>query len=522
MQEFTENVFYNLTAEADVIGGLLFDNNSFNTISEFLKKYHFYSKLHEMIYDVMENLINKRRVAEPVTVANNLQSEKLFLEAGGVEYLYAIAKKYAESSFTINLQDRGKLIETLYYERKLLDILKLAKDDLFNKSLQEEPKEKIEKLEKSLYTLTEESERGKGGFLSIYNLFSSSIEHIKKAKELGGVRGVPVGFIELDTILGGFQKSDLVIVAARPAMGKTSFAISIAINASKFFLEECKKSGKKTGVVAMFSLEMSSEQLATRVLSVFSGINSSELLNGKLDDDEMKKIVKTAEDFKELPIYLDDTPAITINALRARARRLKKQVGLEMIIVDYLQLLRGTGRQENRVQEVSEITQGLKAIAKELNVPVVALSQLSRNVESREDKHPQLQDLRESGSIEQDADVVMFLYREEYYLERTKPQEGSPEFAEWEAKNGTKLNMARNIAEIIIAKHRNGPVGVARLRFEKETTKFENLDDRKILQSIMSGYGEKKYISANPTNVKKAYDEKAKASVPFEIEEIAS
>lgn len=505
-QDFDESVFYSLTAEVDVIGGLLFDNNSFNYISEFLKRYHFYSPLHGVIFDVIESLINKRRVAEPLTVANNLQSEKLFIEAGGVDYLYKIAKKYAESSFTINLQDRGKLIEGLYYERKLIEILKATKDDLYNKTKAEEPSEKIEKLEKALYDLTEESESGKGGFLSLSTLFNASIAHIKKTKEAGGVRGIPVGFKEIDDLIFGFQKSDLIIIAGRPSMGKTSFAVSIAINVAKFLAEKKKKG--KAGVIAIFSLEMSSEQLATRILSVFSNINSNELLSGKLDTEQMKRLVRTADEFKDLPLYLDDTAAITISMLRTRARRLKKQSGLDMIVVDYLQLLRSGGKQENRVQEVSEITQGLKAIAKELDVPVVALSQLSRNVESREDKRPQLQDLRESGSIEQDADIVMFLYREEYYLERSKPSINNPEsYEKWKALNGKRLEAVQNIAEVIVAKHRNGPVGSASLRFSKETTKFDNLEDKDRMRSREMGH--RTYVAGDQEQIRKAFDDRA-------------
>lgn len=474
-EEFNEAIFYNLEAEAEVLGGFLFDNNSLNVISEFLKKHHFYSTLHAMIYETIENLVNKRRVAEPLTVGNNLAMEKGFAEAGGVNYLYEIAKKYAESSFAINLIDRAKLIEGLYYERQLIEILKDTRQSL-EKNRKEDSSEKIEKLEKALFDLTTESERDKGGFVSLSKLIDFSISHIKKIKEKGGVRGIPVGFLEIDELISGFQKSDLIIIAGRPSMGKTSFAISIAINAAKFLQEQVKSKKDTEGVVAIFSLEMASEQLSTRILSVFSGINSNDLLSGKIDADEMKEIVRTADSFKDLPMYLDDTPAISISTLRTRARRLKKQVGLKMIVVDYLQLLRAGGKTENRVQEVSEITQGLKAIAKELNVPVIALSQLSRNVESREDKRPQLQDLRESGSIEQDADIVMFLYREEYYLERTKPNKSNTEaIAKWEVENKTKMINAENKAEIIVAKHRNGPVGTAKLRFDKETTKFENL-----------------------------------------------
>lgn len=511
-----KDIFYNLVAETDIIGGLLFDNNSFNSVGEFLRKHHFYSPLHGLIYEVIEVLINKRRVAEPLTVSNNLQSESLFLENGGQDYLYNILQRYAQSSFTISLLDRGKLIEGLYYERKLLDVLQESRTDLQNKTSGEEPYEKIEKLEKALYDLTQEAEKGKGGFISLSNLFTASVAHIKKSKETGGVRGIPIGFSGLDYLLGGFQKSDLIIVAARPAMGKSSFAIALAINAAKFLMEEKGQKKESIGSIGVFSLEMAGEQLSTRMLSVFSGVNSAELLNGKLDNEELKTIVKTAEEFKELPIYIDETPAITINALKTRARRLKKQSGLDMIIIDYLQLLRAGGKQENRVQEISEITQGLKAIAKELNIPVIALSQLSRNVESREDKRPQLQDLRESGSIEQDADIVMFLYREEYYLERSIPgNKKSPEYDAWAEKNGLKFQAVRNIAEIIVAKHRNGPVGTVSLRFDKETTKFSNLDKTFTQREGLYNEGSQRqggYISGDPSVNRKAFEERLRTN----------
>jgi replicative DNA helicase len=513
-----DEVFYNLSAEAEVLGGILFENNSFNLVFDFLKKSHFYSPLHAEIYSTIEALINRRRVAEPMTVSNNLAKNPLFLEAGGAEYLFNITKRYAESSFAINLTDRAKLIEGLYLERRLIEILQNAKDDL-EKNKTEDAKEKVEKLEKSLFDLSEETERERAGFTSLSTLFDFSIAHIKKAREAGGYKGVPSGFLDLDNTISGFQKSDLIIVAGRPSMGKTSFAIGVAINAAKFLLENSIKKPEEKGVIAIFSLEMSSEQLATRILSVFSGINSSSLLSGDIYSEELKVLIDTAEQFKNLPIQIDDAPAITISALRTRARRLKRQFGLKMIIVDYLQLLRSSkAKTENRVQEVSEITQGLKAIAKELNVPVIALSQLSRNVESREDKRPQLQDLRESGSIEQDADIVLFLYREEYYFERAnpKPEANKDAEAEWDKKYGAKARAFTDKAEIIISKHRNGPVGKAILGFKKETTQFYDAtkDDKEIyfsvLREVENRMEQKKILtsSANQDNVHKMMKER--------------
>jgi replicative DNA helicase len=510
-EQEVNHIFYNLSAEAEVLGGLLFDNNAFNLVFDFLLKNHFYSPLHAEIYKVIEALINKQRVAEPMTVANNLASNTLFVEAGGIDYLFKITKRYAESSFSINLTDRAKLIEGLYLERKLLGILTITREDL-EKNKHEEAKEKIEKLEKSLFDLSEEAERERAGFSPLSNLFDFAINHIKKAKELGGKKGLPSNFYELDALISGFQNSDLVIVAGRPSMGKTSFAIGVAINVAKFVLSQVKAKKTDEGVIAVFSLEMSAEQLATRVLSVFSGINSSKLLSGNIYSEDIKTLVDTAEEFKSIPIQIDDTPAITITALRTRARRLKRQFGLKMIVVDYLQLLKTNSRNDNRVQEVSEITQGLKAIAKELSVPVIALSQLSRTVETRDDKRPQLQDLRDSGSIEQDADVVLFLYREEYYLERTKPNENNlAGIEEWNAKYGKRAMEVANKAEIIVAKHRNGPIGTATLRFDKPTTKFENLTKEEQESYFSSAYqvedGGKQYVSSpNQFEVKKRFE----------------
>lgn len=509
MKEFNENIFYNLASEVDVLGGLLFDNNAINMLSESVKKTYFYNPIHGEIFEAIERLINRRRVADPMTVANNLAGNKEFIEAGGIEYLYKIASKYAESSFAINLEERGKLIKSLHIERKLLEVLKSAQENLTDRKLQE-PTEKIELLERELFKITQEAETSKGGFTSIESIIDFSISHIKKIKEEGIARGLPTGFTDLSKIISGFQSSDLVIIAGRPSMGKTSFAISVAINVAEFLQQK-----KEEGVVAVFSLEMSSEQLGARVLSVFSGINSNKILSGMVNHEDMESIVKTAEQFKSFPLYLDDTPAITINALRTKARRLKKQNGLKMIIVDYLQLLRTNSRYENRVQEVSEITQGLKAIAKELDVPVIALSQLSRNVESREDKRPQLQDLRESGSIEQDADIVMFLYREQYYIERAMPTEfknidietitdlkKQEECEKWRQK----LAYCVNKAEIIVAKHRNGRIGTAVLHFDAETTKFEDFATVDYNQPMKqnSGY----FSSTNQKNVKQAFEEK--------------
>jgi replicative DNA helicase len=272
--------------------------------------------------------------------------------------------------------------------------------------------------------------------------------------------------------MGGFQNSDLVILAGRPSMGKTALVTNFAYNAARRFAET---GGKEGAIVGFFSLEMSADQLATRILADRSEIPGDKIRKGEIQQDDFRKFVAASQELSQIPLYIDDTPALSISAVRTRARRLKRQHGLGMLVVDYLQLLRGTGSKQgtdNRVQEVAEITRGLKAIAKELNIPVIALSQLSRQVEQREDKRPMLSDLRESGSIEQDADVVLFVYREEYYLARTEPEVGTEKHLEWQSK----MDKAMNIGECIVSKNRHGSIGPVRMHFEPRLTRFSDLD----------------------------------------------
>ena len=467
---------YNLNAEQDILGAILFDNNAINYFSDFLRSQYFYEPFHQKVYETAEKLIEKGRVADPVSLENHFYAE--LQERKNSTYLVDIAKNFAVAGLGIlNLTERGRIIYDLYIKRKMMSIMHESQVSILEQNMLNKAESHIEKLEARLFVLANEAENHTGqGFISLEKSVENSILQIKKAKEFG-VSGIATGFWDLDHFLSGWHNSDLVVIAARPSMGKTAFAISIALNAAKY-IEANQKTEEDKGVIAVFSLEMSAEQLATRIISIYSGFDTSDLSGGKIDKNDLAQIVSTAEDFAKLPIYIDDTPAISINAVRTRCRRLKRQQGLRMIVIDYLQLLKSnsSSRYDNRVQEITEITQGLKAIAKELNVPVLALSQLSRSVESREDKRPQLQDLRESGSIEQDADIVMFIYREAYYLERTKPNGNDVDaMNDWNAKNGEKWTNVRNKAEIIIGKHRNGPIGSATLRFEDGTTKFDNL-----------------------------------------------
>jgi replicative DNA helicase len=369
-----------------------------------------------------------------------------------------------------------------------------------NYSLELTPFKFIEKAEEQLFKIaTETTSSSSQIFKSFTHSLRDVIKQVQKAKEKGGLSGIETGFTEINRYIHGWQPSDLIIVAGRPSMGKTSFAIGVAINAAHAIVKEreqlekqifeakiaqniseedarseaIKESITKAGSIGVFSLEMSADQLTTRILAVETGLDTNWLVGGTVDDIQMRQIVDTAKNLEDLPIFIDETPAVTIAQIRTRARRLKRRFGLKLLVIDYLQLIKG-GNSENRVQEISAITQGLKAIAKELNIPIIALSQLSRNVESRDDKRPQLSDLRESGSIEQDADIVMFLYRDSYYLERTRPEGDEDLMRQWEEKNGAKLKKVKNKAEIIIAKHRNGPIGTAVLKFDEDTTKFEN------------------------------------------------
>ena len=451
----------NIEAEQSVIGSILVNNEIFDEISTIISSLNFYDPMHQKIYNAIESLIYKGMLANPITLKNYFEDEKDDLDVP--EYLVKITKF---STSTRQALEYSKIIYDMFVRRELIKISEQTIDNAKINDLDTNGQNIIENSERLLFDLAE-----KGSFNSSLVKFDDAMKQtIEMAsaayKNEGGIVGVPTGLRDLDDKLGGLHQSDLIIIAGRPSMGKTSLATNIAFNAAKHI----EDSGKKSSI-AFFSLEMSSEQLSTRILSEQARIGSNDIRRGRISDEQFDQFLETSKNIAELPLFIDETPAISIAAMSNRARRIKRLHGLDMIVVDYIQLMRGTTfNKDGRVQEISQITQGLKAIAKELGVPVVALSQLSRQVEQRDDHKPQLSDLRESGSIEQDADVVMFVYREGYYLQRKEPREATVEHAEWQAK----MNEVAHLAEIIIGKQRHGPIGKITLEFEERFTKFKD------------------------------------------------
>tara|TARA_B100000029_G_scaffold171663_1_gene168051 strand:- start:1452 stop:2885 length:1434 start_codon:yes stop_codon:yes gene_type:complete len=458
----------NIEAEQAVIGSILVSNELFDEVTILIDSQKFFDPIHIKIYETIEKLIHKGLLANPITLKNYFENDEGLKELGGQEYLIKITKFATSGKQVI---DYANIIHEMHIRRELIKISENLSDQ--SKADSESTttgEEIIQNTEKSLFDLAERGHFNRS-FLKFENALKQTIEMAKVAyQNEEGVVGVPTGLTDLDNRLGGLHKQDLIIIAGRPSMGKTALATNIAFHAAKNIE---KKESKST--VAFFSLEMSSEQLSTRILSEQSRIRSNDIRRGKVSEKEFEQFIEASKNIVDLPLYIDETPAITISAISNRARRIKRLFGLELIVVDYIQLMRSgtTNRKnENRVQEISEITQGLKALAKELDVPVLALSQLSRAVEQRDDKKPQLADLRESGSIEQDADVVMFVYREAYYLERKEPTLGSIEHAEWQQK----MDEISTIAEIMIGKQRHGPTGNVKVEFEAMYTKFKNLE----------------------------------------------
>ena len=453
----------NIESEQSVIGSILLNNEIFDEINLLITNKNFYDPMHQKIFMAIEKLIYSGMLANPITLKNYFENEKDELNVP--DYLVKITKFSSSSRQAI---EYSKLIYDLYVKRELIKISENIIDAAKLNDLDNDGKSIIENFEKSLFDLAE-----KGSFSSSLVKFDEAmkmtIEMASSAyKNEEGIVGVPTGLTDLDYRLGGLHKSDLLIIAGRPSMGKTALATNIAFNAAKKIQNDGRKS-----TIAFFSLEMSSEQLSTRILAEQSRIKSNDIRTGKISEEQFDKFIETSKNISELPLYIDETPAISIAALSNRARRIKRLYGLDMVVVDYIQLMKASNFREGRVQEISEITQGLKALAKELSVPVLALSQLSRAVEHRDDKKPQLSDLRESGSIEQDADVVMFVYREAYYLQGKEPRPATVEHAEWQAK----MNDISHLAEIIIGKQRHGPTGNVMLEFEAMFTKFKDLQN---------------------------------------------
>lgn len=467
----TDNVPHNIEAEQQLLGAILTNNEVYDRVAQIVRPDHFYEPVHRRIYDIAEQRISKNALASPVTIKAFMEEDEGLKELGGPAYLARLAGA-AISSFAA--RDYAQLIYEMHQRRELIrlggDIA--ARATRFEKD--NEPGEQIVAAEQSLYKLAETGKTS-SGFVSFLSAVTDAVQVANAAYQReGGLAGISTGLTDMDKKLGGLHPSDLLILAGRPSMGKTSLATNIAFNIAKAYKKGKKPDGSEGaisgGVVGFYSLEMSAEQLAARILSEASEVPSEQIRRGDMTEAEFRRFVDAAKALESCPLYIDDTPALPIAQLAARARRLKREHGLDVLIVDYLQLVRGTA--ENRVNEIAEISMGLKAIAKELNIPVIALSQLSRQVESRDDKRPQLSDLRESGSIEQDADVVMFVFREEYYAEREKPSDDRlDEMAAWQER----MERLHGKAEVIIGKQRHGPIGTVELSFEGRFTRFGNL-----------------------------------------------
>ncbi len=462
----------NIEAEQALLGTVLFDNAAYERLSDQLQPRHFYEPFHQRLFAAMEEHIRKGLLAEPIVLMERFRRDPAFEALGGLRYFADLVDRAPPAA---NAADYGRVIYDLALRRDLIriggEIAAAAQADA-----EQTARDQIESAEQQLYTLAETGGTSTG-FISFSDALTGAIEAAAEAfNRDGGLSGISTGLIDLDRMLGGLHGSDLVILAARPSMGKTALATNIAYHVAKSYAFEILPDGsKKTtngGVVAFFSLEMSADQLAARVLAEVSGVPSDRVRKGEIDAQEFGLVRDAAQEIASAPLFIDDTGGLSIAKLAARARRLKRQHGLDMIVVDYLQLVTGgDGKSDNRVQEVSMITQGLKALAKELSVPILALSQLSRQVENREDKKPQLSDLRESGSIEQDADMVLFVYREAYYLGRAEPREGTPEHLTWQED----MDKVHHLAEVIIGKQRHGPIGTVKLHFNADLTKFGNL-----------------------------------------------
>ena len=462
---------HSIEAEQQLLGAILTNNDIFDRVASVITADHFYDPVHARIYEIAAARIAKNALASPVTLKAFLEDDEGLKELGGPAYLARLAGA-AISSFAA--RDYAQMIYDMAIRRELIGLGDNISTSARKADIKLEPREQIVQAEQALYKLSEQGQTERG-FVSFLKAVTEAVNTANAAYQRdGGLAGISTGLIDLDKKLGGLHPSDLLILAGRPSMGKTSLATNIAFNVAKAYKKGIKPDGSEGavegGVVGFYSLEMSAEQLASRILSEAAEIPSEQIRKGDMTEAEFRRFVDAAKSLEACPLYIDDTPALPIAQLAARARRLKRTHGLDVLIIDYLQLCRGTA--DNRVQEIAEISMGMKAIAKELNIPVIALSQLSRTVESRDDKRPQLSDLRESGSIEQDADVVMFVFREEYYAEREKPSDDRlEEMAAWQER----MDRLHAKAEVILGKQRHGPIGTVELSFEGRFTRFGNL-----------------------------------------------
>ncbi|QND59521.1 MULTISPECIES: replicative DNA helicase [Mesorhizobium] len=464
----------NIEAEQALLGAILVNNDAFYRVSDFLKAGHFYEPLHRKIFDVAAELIRMGKVATPITLKTFLPADEKVGDMTVAQYVVRLA---VEAVTVVNATDYGRAIYDLATRRALITVGEDMVNIAYDAPVDMSPSEQIEDAERRLFELAETG-RYDGGFESFTDAVKTAVDMANAAYMRDGhLSGLATGMRDLDRRMGGLQSSDLIVLAGRPGMGKTSLATNIAFNVAEAYVPAQQADGSfkaaNGGVVGFFSLEMSSEQLATRIISEQTEISSSKIRRGEITEMDFEKLVACSQTMQKIPLFIDQTGGISIAQLSARARRLKRQRGLDLIVIDYIQLMQGSSARasQNRVQEITEITTGLKALAKELAVPIIALSQLSRQVESRDDKRPQLSDLRESGSIEQDADVVMFVYREEYYLKNREPKLGTEEYVKWE----NEMNEMRGKAEVIVAKQRHGPTGSVTLAFHGEFTRFSDL-----------------------------------------------
>ena len=474
----------NIEAEQALLGAILANNKTFEKVSEFLRPEHFADPIHTKIFDIISKLITRGHVADTVTLKNYFEQDGSLDEVGGYKYLI----KLADSATPLtNAEYYAQFIYDKYLRRELIATGFEIANNAAKEDLDSDASEQIENAEKRLFDLANQGESSTG-FIEFSTALTDSVKRIESAYQKDGkISGLPTGLDALDAITGGLNDSDLIIIAGRPAMGKTALATNIAYNVADFLAHDKNTPAKNKGV-AFFSLEMSADQLASRILSTVTQTNGHKMRTGELETAEFTRIAAAVRELEQIPLYIDDTPGLNINTIRTRARRLKRNKGLGLIVIDYIQLINGTGSKRsegNRVQELSEISRGLKILAKELQVPVIALSQLNRGVESRDDKRPLMSDLRESGSIEQDADIVMFVFRENYYIKNEEPKPKAGELPEhlqkrlddWKAR----LAATQNIAEVIIGKQRHGPTGTVQLFWNGDYAQFGNLAKQEYL-----------------------------------------
>jgi len=470
---------HNIEVEQALLGAVLVNNEAFYRVSDFLNPDHFFEPIHQRIYELAAGLVRAGKIATPVTLKTFLPAD---LDVAGLTVSQYLARLAAEATTVINAEDYGRTIYDLALRRALIGIGEEMVNEAYDAQVDSSPRDQIEAAERNLYELAETG-RYDGGFQRFAQALTTAVDMAARAYQRDGrLSGLATGLRDLDRMMGGLQPSDLVIIAGRPGMGKTALATNIAYNIARAWCSEVRPDGRivstNGGMVGFFSLEMSAEQLATRIISEQTEIPSYRIRRGEIDPSDFDRIAEAAREMETIPLYIDETGGLSIAQLAARARRLKRQRGLDVMVVDYIQLLQGSSRRavEGRVHEVTEITTNLKALAKELNIPILALSQLSRQVENRDDKRPQLSDLRESGSIEQDADVVMFVFREEYYLKNREPRAGTEEFFKWQGD----MEAVHGRAEVIIGKQRHGPTGTVPLQFKADVTRFSDLaeDDR--------------------------------------------